>query len=684
MASRHAPSGKTRSPGADQSWFFLLLGGIVVGGWALFWAGQRLVGNALSFNPLALISDVLGRSTDSTDSTPGQGGTGGSAGTDGAEGTVDVFGSQGGDAVPDWVENTPAPQPDNTAGASPESGGSGAGEALVSIPGVIVSLVLLGLIIAAVTVILGLRAKKKATRKGAAVVDATKHMATRRQIEALSRKAVAATTARTNPQLPDAALPGQLLGTELGTGKEVWLDYETLTVDMHAARYGKTTGRVLPMVLQAPGGVIATANKPDLVNDSLVARQAVGQCLVCDPQRIWMDPEDKPGFYVDILDFIRRRPADEWDDAAKALAILFANNAGVDIGTGGAGEEWRTSGAQLLSCFLLAATLSGRPVTEIENWVYDQSNREAIAILRDHDFPSMALQAQGSYDLTEKTRSGVFFSIQYMTEPLLKKTFQRWITPSAGVPKFDPSAFVKSHEAGEAPTLYLLSNAGQGGTGALLVLVLVAWLTEAGQYEARRNGGRLRIPLFFCLDEVANIVKWGGLAEAYSHFGSQGLILSSIFQTFEQGKRIFGASKASDMSSNATLVVGGGIKDKEGLEQIVSFVGEYTHTQVSVSSDSSSFKTSSSFSERDRAILTVADLRNLEPRLMVVIPQKSAPMIVEAIPFWQRSLSAPMAAAVAQSGALEAARERALRVGAAEEAGRAGGADAGAHPVAQR
>jgi type IV secretory pathway TraG/TraD family ATPase VirD4 len=588
----------------SEGLFWTFVAIAVVGGWSLFWAGQYVAGPGISFNPLDLVFSGL--------------------------------------------------QPDS--------------EVVISTGGVIFSAVVFIVLVATVVVLMGLRAKKKASRKGASVLESTKHMADAREVAKLSRKQVAQATARTNPDLPDTAEPGQLLGRELRSGKEVWLDYETLTVDIWAARYGKTTGRVLPMVLSAPSGAVATGNKPDLVTDSLAARQTVGECLVCDPQRIWMSPQDTPQFWVDLLDYIRRRPEDEWDNAAGDLARLFGDNAGVEVGSGGSDEQWRTSGAELMSCFLLAATVSDRSVLDILPWVFDESNREPVDLLNQYGYPTMALMAQGTYNLTEKTRSGVFFQLRNMVAPLTKKSLQRWLTPQAGVAKFNPSEFVAEHEAGNSPTLYLLSDDRSSGSASLLVLALVVWLTEAAEDASRRNGGRLRIPLIFPLDEAANVVKWGNLAEVYSHFGSKGIILGSIYQSFRQPKRIYGADNAHDMITNATLIVGGGIKDKEFLEEAISFVGEYSHRQVSVSSDSSSYKTNTSISERDRQILTVADLRGLDAHLMLVIPQKAAPMIVEAIPFWERTFRAEMRNADTQ---LDQAHQRAKALEAAENAGQA-------------
>lgn len=584
--------------------FLVFLAVLIVTGWTLFWAGQALAGPGVSYNPLDLLRAAL--------------------------------------------------EPDR--------------QIVISTGGVIVSVVLFILLLVVATVIAGIRTKRRNTRKGANVIDSTRHLATGHQIERMSRKQVAKTTARTNPDLPDHAAPGFLLGRELRTGKEVWVDYETLMADMWAARYGKTTGRVLPMMLQAPGGVVTTGNKPDLVADSIAARSTVGETWVCDPQRIYKTPDEAPGFYIDMLDYIRRRPQDEWDAAGGDLAVLFANNAGVDVGSGGNDEQWRTSGAEILSCFLLAATLAGRQVTDILEWVYDESNREPLEILQQYGFPSMALQAKGTYDLTEKTRSGVFFSVRNMVAPLSKKILQRWVTPQPGAAKFDPEQFIADHEADRCPTLYLLSDSRSAGSASLLSLLMVVWVTEAAEDASRRNGGRLRIPLALPLDEVANCVKWGNLPEVYSHFGSKGIILASVFQGFRQPRRLFGADNAHDMITNSCLLIGGGIKDEEFLKEAVALIGEYDRQQVSHSANSGSWQTSTQVSDRERAILTVADLRALDPSLMVVIPQKNAPMIVEATPFWKRTLRPEMNGA---SGDLAAAQRAAESLGQSELAGEA-------------
>lgn len=551
-------------------WFFLAVG--VIGLWVLVWAGQLLVGNAISLNPLALLRGALGR----------------------------------------------------------EDGSSFSGV------GLIVTVVLIIAIIAAVVVPVMRRRRADRLKPGQSVRHATKNLASKSDIEAMSIRSVAKRSEHLNLALPPGAAPGQLLGTELGTGKEIWLDFETLTMDMWAARYGKSTGRITPMVLEAPGAVLTTSNKPDVVNDTAVARAAVGDVYICDPQRVWMTPDMPVPFYIDLLDYIRRRPVDEWDNGAGDLARLFADDSGVQVGSGGADEQWRTSGAELLSCMLLAATEMNLPIVSILDWVYDEENREVIDILEATDWPAMALKARGSYDLTEKTRSGVFFSLRNMVAALSSKTFQRWVTPTQELSKFDPEQFITDHTNGGCPTLYLLSDQRKQGSASVLVLALTVWVTEAAEDAARDNGGRLATPLLMPLDEVANTVRWSGLPDVYSFFGSKGIIISSVLQSFRQAKRIWGEDAASDLETNATVIVGGGIKDPDFLRDVSTLIGEHEERRVSQSSSSDSWSVSASQNWQEKTTLTPAEIRNLDPGMMIVIPQKNRPMIVQSVPFWER------------------------------------------------
>ena len=56
----------------------------------------------------------------------------------------------------------------------------------------------------------------------------------------------------------------------------------------------------------------------------------------------------------------------------------------------------------------------------------------------------------------------------------------------------------------------------------------------------RRPGRRLPLPALFALDELANVVRWAALPDQFSHYGSKGLIVMGILQSWSQGVGLWG------------------------------------------------------------------------------------------------------------------------------------------------
>jgi hypothetical protein len=63
-------------------------------------------------------------------------------------------------------------------------------------------------------------------------------------------------------------------------------------------------------------------------------------------------------------------------------------------------------------------------------------------------------------------------------------------------------------------------------------------IAEAMEEQAERRGGRLDLPALFALDELANVVRWASLPDQFSHYGSKGLIVVAILQSWSQGMEL--------------------------------------------------------------------------------------------------------------------------------------------------
>jgi type IV secretory pathway TraG/TraD family ATPase VirD4 len=90
---------------------------------------------------------------------------------------------------------------------------------------------------------------------------------------------------------PPAGECGITLGRLLPKGPVLQSTWEDVVLAIMAPRAGKTTALAVPMVLDAPGAVVATSNKSDLLATTAAARIKRGQVWVFDPQGIAVFPQ---------------------------------------------------------------------------------------------------------------------------------------------------------------------------------------------------------------------------------------------------------------------------------------------------------------------------------------------------------------------------------------------------------
>jgi hypothetical protein len=113
----------------------------------------------------------------------------------------------------------------------------------------------------------------------------------------------------------------------------------------------------------------------------------------------------------------------------------------------------------------------------------------------------------------------------------LNRQVARWVTPQGPAdnrPQFDPAAFVRSKG-----TLYSLSKEGKGTAGPLVTALTVTTVEAAEELAVHSRGGRLETPMIGVLDEAANVCRWRELPKLYSHYGSRGIVLMTILQSWE-------------------------------------------------------------------------------------------------------------------------------------------------------
>jgi type IV secretory pathway TraG/TraD family ATPase VirD4 len=449
---------------------------------------------------------------------------------------------------------------------------------------------------------------------------AVRHLASRRDHAELSGERVTAAASRLGVQ---AALPGVRVGLALHTGKPVYGSWEMTQADIWGARRGKTTTRVVPAILDAPGAVVATSNKRDVVDTTRAVRAETGPVWVFDPQSV---AAELPSWWWNPLSYVTNV------DKATRLAAVLAHAARPPDARQDAFFD--PKGEQLLAFLLLAAAACRTAVTTVFEWVADPTEVLPVDILRaaGHELPAQAVQ--GVINSPDKQRAGVYGTAEKIVNFLVNPAITEWVTPGAGRatrPEFSPRDFV----AGNG-TLYLLSREGQGTAGPLVTALTVATIEAAEELATRSPGGRLAVPLLCVLDEAANVCRWKNLPDLYSHYGSRGIVLMTMLQSWAQGVSVWGEAGMNRLWSSASIrVYGGGEVDPRFLGTLSQLIGDYEAETRSVSvQHGRASSRSTTTSTRVERILEVADLAALPLGRAVVFASGRRPILLQTEPWY--------------------------------------------------
>ncbi|ROP21242.1 TraM recognition domain-containing protein [Couchioplanes caeruleus] len=394
-----------------------------------------------------------------------------------------------------------------------------------------------------------------------------------------------------------------------------------------------TTARAIPAIVASPGPVLVTSVKGDIVDATRGPREARGPVAVFDPQGLWSEPQR---MWVNLLRPIltitdARRLAEHFAAAERAPGVQ--RDAFFD-----------PKGEDLTASLLLAAAAGGLPITDAYKWATNPRDDTPVRLLRQHGHELAAYAVEGVINLPDKTRGGIYGGAELALSCLTEPAVAAWVTPptAPSIVEFDPAAFVTG-----AGALYLLSQGGPGSP-APLVAALTDAVLRAGEARARTSRGRrLDPPLLSVLDEAANICRMRQLPALYSFYGSMGLPIITILQSYAQGVDVWGREGMRKLWSAANVrTYGGGVADPDFLEELSKLIGEHdvtvrstTHNGMSLSADSVSRST------RRERILDVAALHALRRGRMIVYSSGARPVLARTAP-WQHG---PYAAAIRAS-----------------------------------
>jgi type IV secretory pathway TraG/TraD family ATPase VirD4 len=412
-------------------------------------------------------------------------------------------------------------------------------------------------------------------------------------------------------------------GLTIGRAGGRWLmqGWEDASIDIAGPRMGKTTTRVIPAILEAPGAVIATSNKTDALNATREQRAEHGPVYVFDPQNL---THQLPALYWDPLSYV----TDE--TRAGELADVFA--AAVTDRDARSDGFFAPKGQKVVAALLLAAAAAGRTIDQAYSWVVDPRDSEPVRVLRDHGYPLLADSLAGEINSPEKQRGGVYGTAEKSLAFIANRGVLPWCTPGAGRERLDVQRLLD----GTGGTLYSLSREGQGSAAALTAALTVAVCQAAEDRAKRSPDGRLPVPLVAAaLDEACNVVRWRALPDLFSHYGSRGIVLAVYCQSWWQLVDAFGQHGARKMWSAATVkVVGAGVSETAFCQDVSRLIGDVDEPMTTVSRSRQGRSTTTGV--RRRPILDAAGVAALPEGRAVVFAAGERPAMAEMVPYWRR------------------------------------------------
>jgi type IV secretion system protein VirD4 len=320
----------------------------------------------------------------------------------------------------------------------------------------------------------------------------------------------------------------------------------------------KTTGLVVPALLEWQGPVLATSVKSDLLADTVGHRQRLGEVMIFDPTLV-------TGFEPS-----RATPlwgAGSWRGAMRVAHWLAA---AAKTGSGGLQDAdfWYTAAEKLLAPLLFAAASSGRTMESVVRWLDegpDANDAYIEELLKEAGEPAAKRAWQATQNREERQRSSV-----YTTAEMIVGAFAdpRVAEETKGA-DYSPAALLD----GGANTLYLCAPLHEQERLRTVFSMLVQELLAVVYETVAATGKPLDPPLLLALDECANVAPIPNLAEIASTGAGQGVQLLSVFQDMAQVSSRYGRAAPTIVNNHRGTVLGSGISDPDTLSYASRLLG---------------------------------------------------------------------------------------------------------------
>ena len=205
---------------------------------------------------------------------------------------------------------------------------------------------------------------------------------------------------------------------------------------------------------------------------------------------------------------------------------------------------------------------------------------------------------------------------------------------------------INFEEIGNRKTaVYVISSDTHAAYDFLLTIFFSQMIQQLYDF-ADQNGGRLKVPAYFILDEFANIGKIPDFDKKISTSRSRGISFSVILQNIDQLEAVYEKSYETIMGNCDTHVFLGSNSFKT-VEYFSKALGETTidRDSISINKDKQNMKTGKSISDQimARALMTPDELRRLDNDLCIIFEKGIKPVKANKFYYFKHPMAKEMA-----------------------------------------
>ena len=351
---------------------------------------------------------------------------------------------------------------------------------------------------------------------------------------------------------------------------------------------GKTQSVIMPSVAYAPGAVVSTSMKAEVLAATHVARSLRGTCWLFDPGGASV-PAGMVGLRWNPLCDVT-----DWD-AARSVAARLAGPSRAGAGASHEGDHWTDRAETWLSVLLYAAKLSapGGDIAALARWSMNPTNAgpecEAILIVAEQDGDTDATIAESLLisllNVPDRERESIASTLGRIMNIYTSSAALR-----SGIdPNFDVHAFVRSTD-----TVYITAPVDRQRDYAPLIAGFLESIRLA-QYHRRQavdlGTETQTAPVTFVLDEAANTAPIP-LPNVASEAGGQGLHLVVAFQDLSQARARWGQAADGFLTLFPEKLILSGMNDRATADMLSKMSGDYDRMTVGVTQPGKSTNTS--------------------------------------------------------------------------------------------